>query len=316
MEVIVMKKLLMLLSACMIIFLMVSSVRGSGRPEDEIVDHVKELISRYKQGDREAYDLLIVNIDEKLFPVYLEALRDTDAKVRRLAIMQLARYKNKEAIAPIAQLLKDDASEGVRREAAFRLGLLTYPESSRFLIETLNDDSQRVVKAAIRALGKLKSKEAIEPLKEKLKGDNEKDWEIQRAAAYALRDLTRKDWSEGIHEVAPEYRMRDEDITFEAYKRAIHYFSRSLPAMIDTSITIEKLVDSEGFFLGSTNYFSILSGYHLKQDVQLRKETLMQIMLSRKLGKMTSDDVEKDTAAYNQARKNYEDFLGSSAWAD
>ena len=316
MEVIVMKKLLMLLSACMIIFPMVSSVRGSGRPEDEIVDHVKELISRYKQGDREAYDLLIVNIDEKLFPVYLEALRDTDAKVRRLAIMQLARYKNKEAIAPIAQLLKDDASEGVRREAAFRLGLLTYPESSRFLIDGLDDDSQRVVQEAIRALGKLKFKEAIEPLKEKLKGDNEKDWEIQRTAAYALRDITGKDWSEGIHKVAPEYRMRDEDITLEACLGAVHFFGEAIPGMIDTSIIIDDLIDKELYYIGSSDSFTVIKGYFLKQSAQLQKVSLAQTLLARKLGTMTDDDVTNAKAAYDEAQKEYENFLGNSAWAD
>ena len=316
MEAIVMKKLLTLLSACMIIFLMISSVRGNATGDDEIVDYVKTLIDRYRQGDREAHDLLIVNIDEKLFPVYLEALGDTDAKVRRLAIMQLARYKNKEAIAPIAQLLKGDASEGVRRQAAFRLGLLTHPESSRFLIEALNDDSQCVVKAAIRALGKLKFKEAIEPLKEKLKGDNEKDWEIQRTAAYALRDITGKDWSEGIHKVAPEYRMRDEDITLEACLGAVHFFGEAIPGMIDTSIIIDDLIDKELYYIGSSDSFTVIKGYFLKQSAQLQKVSLAQTLLARKLGTMTDDDVTNAKAAYDEAQKEYENFLGNSAWAD
>ena len=315
MEVIVMKKLLMLLSACMIIFLMVSSVRGSGRPEDEIVDHVKELISRYKQGDREAYDLLIVHIDEKLFPVYLEALRDTDAKVRRLAIMQLARYKNKEAIAPIAQLLKDDASEGVRREAAFRLGLLTYPESSRFLIETLNDDSQRVVKAAIRALGKLKSKEAIEPLKEKLKGDNEKDWEIQRAAAYALREITGKDWSEGIHDVPPGMRVRDEELTFEELERSIG-FLRNLGGLIENTIILEELTPTELFNLAVPNHLLWIKGCRLKRNAQLHKGALERALLLRKLGEMTAESVKDVQAAYNEARDKYIHYLANSSRSD
>ena len=30
--------------------------------------------------------------------------------------------------------------------------------------------------------------------------------------------------------------VRDEEFTFEAYERAIRYFSRSVPAMIDTTI--------------------------------------------------------------------------------
>ena len=310
-----MKQLLTLMSACFIFSLMVLSVRGSGRPDDDMKNHVKELIGRYKQGDREAYDLLIVNIDEKLFPVYLEALKDADAKVRRLAIRQLARYKNKEAIAPIAQLLKDDASEDVRREAASRLGLLTYPESSRFLIEALNDDSQRVVQAVIRALGKLKSKEAIEPLKEKLKGDNQKDWEIQRAAAYALRDITGKDWSEGIHDVAPRLRMRDGELTFEELERSIG-FLRNLGGVIEDTIILEELTSAELFNLAVPNHLLRITGCHLKRNAHLHKGALERALLLRKLGEMTDEGVKDAKAAYNEARDKYDHYLASNSWAD
>ena len=311
-----MKKLLTMMTVCLIVFVLVLSVRGSGRPADDVKDHAQELIQRYKQGDREAYDLLIGNIDEELFPVYLEALRDTDAKVRRFAIRQLARYKKKEAIAPIGQLLESDANEDVRWEAASRLGQLTYPESSQFLIDALDEDSQRVVEAAIRGLGELKSKEAIEPLKVKLKGDNEKDWEIQRAAAYALRDITGENWSEGIHEVPPEYRIRDADITLEACLGSIHFLGEGIAAMIDTSIIIDELIYSERFYIGSANSFTVIKGYFLKQSAELQKVSLEQTFLARKRGTMTDEDVTASKATYDQAQKDYENFLGNAAWAD
>ena len=310
-----MKKLLTMMTVCLIVFVLVLSVRGSGRPADDVKDHAQELIQRYKQGDREAYDLLIGNIDEELFPVYLEALRDTDAKVRSFAIRQLARYKKKEAIAPIGQLLESDASEGVRREAASRLGQLTYPESSQFLIDALDDDSQRVVEAAIRGLGELKSKEAIEPLKVKLKGDNEKDWEIQRAAAYALRDITGKDWSNGIHDIPPGMRIRDEELTFEQLGRSIGYL-RSLGGLIDQAVALEELTSTERFYLGVPNSLLLIRGYYLKHNAQLSKVALEQALFLQKSGEMMAEGVERAQASYNESREKYSHYLANSSRSD
>lgn len=318
-----MKKLLTMMTVCLIVFVLVLSVRGSGRPADDVKDHAQELIQRYKQGDREAYDLLIGNIDEELFPVYLEALRDTDAKVRRLAIRQLARYKKKEAIAPIGQLLESDANEDVRWEAASRLGQLAYPESGRFLIDALDDDSQRVMKTAIRALGNLKSNEAIEPLKEKLKGDNEKDWEIQRAAAYALWDTTGRGWREWIDEARPNqfggdeeiYKVRDEEFTYDEVEISIR-FLRDFGGLIEDAVSLEELTSNELFYLGVPNTFLLIDGYNLKHNAQLYKVALEQTLMLRKLGEMTDDGVKKAEAAYNEAQSKYDYFLVNSMRSD
>lgn len=310
-----MKKLLTVMSACLLFSLMVLPVPGDGRPDDDMKNHVKELISRYKQGDREAYDLLVLNINDRLFPMYLEALKDTDAKVRRLAIMQLARYKKKQAIAPIGQLLEGDANEDVRWEAATRLGQLTYPESSRFLIDALDDDSQRVVEEVIRALGKLKSEEAIEPLKEKLKGDNERDWEIQRAAAYALRDITGKDWSEGIHDIPPGMRIRDEELTFEELGRSIG-FLRNLGGEIEDAVALEELTSTELFYMGVPNSLLLIRGYHLKHNARLSKVALERALFLQKLGEMMADGVDGAQAAYNEAREKYNHYLLNSSRSD
>ena len=134
-------------------------------------------------------------------------------------------------------MLKHDGHERVRAAAVSSLGQLGHREASPCLLDSLNDESADVVQAAIRGLGWLKSKEAIEPLKEKLRGDNEEDWEVQRAAADALQDITGKDWSQGIHEFPPEFRVRDADISVIAYQRAMKYLGVRHPEMIDTTIT-------------------------------------------------------------------------------
>ena len=125
----------------------------------------------------------------------------------------------------------------MRAAAVSSLGQLGHREASPCLLDALNDESADVARAAIRGLGWLKSKEAIEPLKEKLRGDNEEDWEVQRAAADALQDITGKDWSQGIHEFPPEFRVRDADISVIAYQRAMKYLGVRHPEMIDTTIT-------------------------------------------------------------------------------
>lgn len=318
-----MKKLLTVMTVCLIAFLLVLSVRGSEGLDEGVKDRLKELIQRYKQGDREAYDLLIGNIDEELFSVYLEALRDIDSKVRRLAIRQLSRYKKKKAIAPIGQLLESDANENVRWEAASRLGQLAYPEASRILVDALDDDSQRVVKAAIRSLGKFKCNEAIKPLKKKLKGDNEKDWEIQRAAAYALRDITGKGWREWIDEARPNqfggdeeiYRVRDEEFTYDEVEISIR-FLRDFGGLIEDAVSLEELTSTELFYLGVPNTFLLIDGYDLKHNAQLYKVALEQSLLLRKLGEMTDDGVKKAEAAYNEAQSKYDYFLVNSMRSD
>ena len=190
-------------SICLTIFAIVSSLHGNGLTGNDIVEQARDDLVRYKQGDGIAYYRLDATRDERLFPVFLEALNDSDANVRILAINQLTNYKKVEAIGPISDVLKHASHEGVRAAAASSLDQLGHQEANRHLLDALSDRSANVERAAIRGLGRLKSKESIESLKEKLRGDNEEDWEVQRAAADALQDITGEDWSRGIHEFSP-----------------------------------------------------------------------------------------------------------------
>ena len=309
-------KQLGLFSMCLIITAVTNSIQASELTGVDIEEQARQLINRYREGDVDAYYTLNATSSEGLVPVFLEALNDSDTNVRILAINQLRNHRKVETIGPISDLLKHDGYERMRAAAASSLGQFGHREASPCLLDALNDESADVVQAAIRGLGWLKSNEAIEPLKEKLRGDNEKDWEVQRAAADALQDITGEDWDQGIHEFPPELRVRDADITLEAYQRAMEYLGERLPEMIDTTITTEELTSGEEFYIGYWNRLTIIEGYHLKQSLQIYKGTWQQTLQAQRLNQATEDDVIKAQKEYDLVRQKYEDFLANSVWAD
>ena len=311
-----MKKQFPALCMCLMVFAITTSIHGNELTGPDIEEKARHLINRYSEGDVDAYYGLNAEWDEGLVPVFLEALRDSDADVRILAVNQLTNYRKAETIGPISDVLKHDSHEGVRAAAASSLGQLGYNEASKFLLDALNDESPNVVVAAMRGLGWLRSEEAIEPLTEKLRGDNEKDWAIQRAAADALQDITGEDWDCDIHGFPPDLRVRDADITLEAYQRAMEYLAERLPEMIDTTITTEELTSGEGFYTGYWNHLTIIEGYQLKQNFQIHKVAVHQTSQSQKLSEATEQDVIAAQKAYDAAQQKYEDFLANSVWAD
>lgn len=311
-----MKRQFYTLSICLIMFTVASSIQGNGFSDVDTAAQAKHLIAHYREGDIDAYYTLNATDGEGLVPVFLEALSDSDANVRILAVNQLTNYRKAETIAPISDLLKHDSDDEVRAAAASSLGQLGYNHASQFLLDALSDESPSVVAAAIRGLGWLRSEEAVELLKRKLGGNNEEDWLIQRAAADALQDITGENWSHGIHEFPPELRVRDADISLEAYQRAMKYLGERLPEMIDTTITTEELTSGEGFYVGHWNHLTVIEGYHLKQNLQVHKVAVHQTLQSQKLSEATEEDVIAAQKAYDAARQKYEDFLAHSVWAD
>ena len=311
-----MKNRLCALGMCFVMWAMTTSGLGNNLTEANVEDQARQLIDCYREGDVNAYYALNTIGGEGLIPVFLEALNDSDADIRILAINQLTNYRNVEALEAISNLLKHDDREETRAAAASSLGQLGYQQAIPHLLDALNDESPVVVEAAIRGLGWLKSGEAIEPLKEKLRGDNEKDWVIQRAAADALQDITGENWSQDIHEFPPDLRVRDADITIEAYHRAMEYLGEGLPEMIDTTVTTEELTTGGGFYTGYWNRLTIIEGYHLKQNLRIREGTLSQTLQSQKLNEAGEDEIIKAQKAYEEARQKYEDFLADSVWAD
>ncbi len=311
-----MNKQSLALCICLMVFAITTSIHGNELTHADAEEKARNLINRYREGDVDAYYSLNAGGDEGLVPVFLEALGDSNADVRILGVNQLTNYRKAATIGPISDVLKHDSHEGVRAAAASSLGQIGQNEAGRFLLDALNDESSNVVEAAIRGLGWLKSEEAIEPLTEKLRGDNVKDWAIQRAAADALQDITGDDWDHGIHVFPPELRVRDADFTNQAYQRTMRYLGERLPEMIDTTATTEELTWEERFYIGHWNHLTIIEGYQLKQNVQVHKWALQLTLQSQKLSEATEDDVKNAQKAYDGANQKYGDFLATSMWAD
>ena len=256
---------------CLTFFAITSSIQGNGAlTGDDIEEQARALLVRYKQGDTGVYYRLKITSDNRLIPVYLDVLNDPDSRVKKLALSQLSRYNDLETIKPIANLLECDPDAEVRAAAASSLGAIRSSESTKCLIKALHDKSARVVRMAIRALHRIKSGEAIEPLKQKLDDGAEKDWEVQLAAAKALAFITGKDWTQGHVEIPSKLRVLDEQITIGAYEVAIGYFYE-LEGKITSAINARDLFAAERLHRECNNNSVIIEGFHLKQDLKLHK---------------------------------------------
>lgn len=283
---------------------------------DDIVAKVRNLLSRYKQGDPKVYGELLAFKDERTFPIFFAALSDTSDRVRALAVRKMVTFKKKEAVEPLATMLKNDISTRVRSEAALCLGLMGYEEAGRHLLEALDDKEPHVVQMAIRGLGFLKYHAAIKPLKVKLHGDNETDWVIQWEAAKALNEITGQDWSQGIHKFPPELRVRGEQLTLQEYERAMKLLEESFPEMLHKAKTTEEISSNPLYYIGYWNSLIRIEGYVLKQDVLLRKLQLKRILQAKEHGKAMEEDIEKAKLDYDQACKKYKYFLDNTGWVD
>ena len=113
------------------------------------------------------------NVDLNFDAVFKTALADGDANVRAAALRGLAEYEGRDLIAVLADLLRNDADAGVRREGAIALGRYALAAELGFLrdddaeairatlIESAEDadEDERVRARAVEALGALSGDE-------------------------------------------------------------------------------------------------------------------------------------------------------------
>jgi len=92
-----------------------------------------------------------------------DLITSTDESVRSAAAQQLGALRDRAAVQPLIDALKDDAV-GVRAAAALALGELQDPRAVDPLCQSLKNDPRAAKIAAARALAKLKDPRAIEPL--------------------------------------------------------------------------------------------------------------------------------------------------------
>ena len=115
----------------------------------------------------------------------IKALGHKVEKVRRHAAEALGEIKDKRAVEPLIEALKD---EGVRHSAATALGRIEDKRALEPLIKVLREDPNEIVRgSAAYALGRIKDKKAVEPLIETLLED--KDSYARQGAAVALGNI-------------------------------------------------------------------------------------------------------------------------------
>ena len=131
-----------------------------------------EMESRYEQKDTE---------------YFVGLLDHPDYVVRTRATCILVDFGGEDKVPYIAKVLKDDANELVRHEAAFSLGQMCYSSSVAPLTDaTLHDPSMFVRHEAAIALGVVGSKDAKQTLEKAL---DDPDRPVVESAIVALSNI-------------------------------------------------------------------------------------------------------------------------------
>ena len=114
-----------------------------------------------------------------------DALKDSDAEVRKTAMQALIRLRSAVAFEPLVSALKDSDAE-VRQQAAFGLGQLRDPRASAALAGALRDNDAEVRQQAAFALGQLRDASAVPGLTAALK---DTDDDVRQQAVFALSQI-------------------------------------------------------------------------------------------------------------------------------
>jgi hypothetical protein len=127
--------------------------------------------------------------DVRAFESLIQALEDSDKRVRGLAARSLGRIGDKRSVGSLVDLLRDSDSE-VRSSAIWALGELRDSHAIKPILKRLKDREASVRYDAARALGKLRDPRVIKPLAQAL---NDKEQIVRRASAEALTRIGTRD---------------------------------------------------------------------------------------------------------------------------
>ncbi len=133
---------------------------------------------------RDIITALAILADARAVGLLIQALADTDTKVRRTAISGLVRM-GKPAVAPLIEALASDQTK-VRRYALLCLGHINAQRAKPYILQALEDAEVVVRRQAIRSLKPMVTVDDIPQLKQFLRVA---DWENAREATEALGNL-------------------------------------------------------------------------------------------------------------------------------
>lgn len=140
--------------------------------------------------------------DKVAVPKMIEMLADPEPDVRKESARTLGKVGDTRACQPLADFYSREEIEDVA-DAGVRALILLGPESEQPLIGILRSIRPTVRAGAARALGKLRSLDAVTPLTAALR---DRDERVRIAAVYALREIGDP---RGLDAVAGAVRDRD-----------------------------------------------------------------------------------------------------------
>ncbi|HWF59190.1 MAG TPA: HEAT repeat domain-containing protein [Nitrospira sp.] len=144
---------------------------------------VEPLARALRDGDWQVREVAIEGLGQVGSPAVeavIKLLRDWE--VRKYAIAALGKIRDERVLDPLILQLRNDEFKDDAIDALVALG----EPSVEKLVGALRDRDENVRKRAVRALGKIKGNDAIDPLIAML-GD--KDWETRLLAAAALESI-------------------------------------------------------------------------------------------------------------------------------
>lgn len=164
------------------------------------------------------------NVELNFDAVFMQALRDADAEVRREAIKGLWEHEGRDLIDPLLDLLREDPDAGVRREAARALGryalqaefsVLRSSDAERIdhaLKATAEDEAEvsEVRGSALESVG-ARSAAWVHGLIEQ--AYNSPDRRLRLSAVHAMGRNCDPSWLERL---LPELESEDAEMRFEA----------------------------------------------------------------------------------------------------
>ena len=121
--------------------------------------------------------------DPAVVPKLRNAIRDTDACVRRVAASFLGRVEHPSATAALVSALQDASAE-TRFLGALGLGLAETASATQPLVAALKDETPAVRRVAAWALGSIEARSAQDALIQVLERDT--DARVRQAAAWAI----------------------------------------------------------------------------------------------------------------------------------
>ena len=170
--------------------------------------------SNYSADSEVAFFSILDSKNPRASSLFRKCLTDKREHIRKYAIWGLWNLKDKKAIKPIINLLKNDRSIKIKKAAAGALGALDAKEAIEVLISYLSHNDADLVCTCIESLGKLKAKKSI-PFLVKIMKDPPKDCNLAWSPrVYVMKALEKINDKHSLKLLIPLLKEKDWDMVY------------------------------------------------------------------------------------------------------